>query len=295
MGYLSSYTIKDVILPIEKSNSKQAPQNTNPKISIITASYNQGQFLERTILSVINQNYSNFELIIIDGGSTDESVEIIKKYEEYISYWVSEKDNGQADAINKGLKMATGKLLCFQNSDDIFYANSFKLLAEFHQEQPDFDCYFGDLLFIDAADNTLEILKTSKFDIKAQILEGMQVFNQSLYFTKKIAEKHGYLDEKLSFVLDYENILRWAYNRAQFTKVPKLIGAFRIHEDAKTNQLQAVRQKEHEIVKKKYFDLVFANKKPSKIVYILLRLKKMAHFVFEFDFGYIFYRYSLKK
>ena len=96
-----------------------------PKLSIIIPNYNYGNYIEETILSVINQNYPNTELIIIDGGSTDDSIEIIKKYNKHINYWISEKDNGQADAINRGLKVATGDYVAFMNSDDTYLDNAF--------------------------------------------------------------------------------------------------------------------------------------------------------------------------
>lgn len=93
---------------------------SRPKISIVTPSYNQAEFLERTILRILNQNHTNLEYIIIDGGSTDSSAEIIKKYEKYLTYWISEKDDGQADAINKGFKIFKGKILAYLNPDDIY-------------------------------------------------------------------------------------------------------------------------------------------------------------------------------
>ena len=101
-----------------------------PKISIITPSFNQADYLEETILSIINQNYPNLEYIIIDGGSTDNSVEIIKKHEKNIDYWVSEKDNGQSHAINKGFAKATGEILNWINSDDILAENALIKIAE---------------------------------------------------------------------------------------------------------------------------------------------------------------------
>jgi glycosyltransferase involved in cell wall biosynthesis len=100
------------------------------KISVVIPSYNQGKFLESTILSVINQNYPSLELFLIDGGSTDNSVEIIKKYEKHFNYWVSEKDNGQSDAINKGFKLATGDIITWLCSDDLYTDNSLNKVNE---------------------------------------------------------------------------------------------------------------------------------------------------------------------
>ena len=116
--------------------------STYPKISIITPSYNQGQFLEQTIVSVLGQNYPNLEYVIIDGGSTDNSVEIIKKYEQHLAYWVSEKDKGQADAINKGLKFCTGEIFNWLNSDDYLENGAlYKIAAAF--ENPVIDMVAG--------------------------------------------------------------------------------------------------------------------------------------------------------
>src|SRR5690606_10615120 len=103
--------------------------NKLPKISIVTPSYNQGQFIEETILSIISQNYPNLEYIIIDGGSTDNTVDIIKKYENHLKYWVSEADKGQADAINKGLQHCTGDIFNWINSDDYLESNSLFTIA----------------------------------------------------------------------------------------------------------------------------------------------------------------------
>jgi glycosyltransferase involved in cell wall biosynthesis len=108
-----------------------------PKISIVTPSFNQGRFIEKTILSVIEQDYPNLEYIIIDGGSTDESVEIIKKYEKHLAYWVSEPDRGQSHAINKGFERATGEIFGWLNSDDWYHPGALKALAEAFAANPE--------------------------------------------------------------------------------------------------------------------------------------------------------------
>ncbi len=108
-----------------------------PRITIVTPSYNQGQYIEETILSVINQDYPNLEYIIIDGGSSDNTVEIIKKYSDRITYWISEKDNGQAHAINKGFRKATGDILNWLNSDDQLQPGALKIIAQRFGESPE--------------------------------------------------------------------------------------------------------------------------------------------------------------
>ena len=117
-----------------------------PKISIVTPSFNQGRFLEETILSVLNQRYPNLEYIVIDGGSTDESVDIIRRYENRLAYWISERDNGQVPAINKGLEQATGDIFAFINSDDVYLPGAFAAVAEYFENYPECEWVCGDTM-----------------------------------------------------------------------------------------------------------------------------------------------------
>ena len=120
-----------------------------PKISVITPSYNQAQFLERTIRSVIEQDYSNREYIIIDGGSSDASADIIRRYADRLTYWVSEKDNGQAHAINKGFAKASGNLLCWLNSDDFYEPDTLPFIADYFKSNPEVDVVCGGTCQVD--------------------------------------------------------------------------------------------------------------------------------------------------
>jgi glycosyltransferase involved in cell wall biosynthesis len=124
--------------------------NTNkPLVSIITPSFNQGRFLDQTIRSVLTQDYQPIEYIIIDGGSTDGTVEIIKQYESRLGYWVSERDKGQTEAINKGFAQAKGEILAWINSDDVYYPGAVSAAVETLSRNPDIGLVYGDLDFID--------------------------------------------------------------------------------------------------------------------------------------------------
>ena len=264
-----------------------------PKLSVITPSFNQAAFLERTILSVLNQNYPNLEYIIIDGGSNDGSVEIIKKYEKYLHFWVSEKDNGQVDAINKGLLRATGEWLSFQNSDDIYAPNALATVATEIAKSGSADILYGHIVMIDEHDAIIEQLKTVPFCRQCQVAEGMQIHNQSLFFKRSLIERFGLFDTAYQFAFDYEFITR-------FTMKPSVVcqqidhfwGGFRKHMSAKTSTISDVGRREHEAIKQ-----IFNNQLNPvlglKFWLWYCRLRKMGWFLLNFDFAYIKHRQKI--
>ena len=224
-----------------------------PKISIVTPSYNQGQFLERTILSVLNQNYPNLEYIIIDGGSTDGSVEIIKKYEKYLAYWVGEKDNGQSHAINKGLKMATGDIVAYLNSDDLYTPLSFKIVAKFFTENPGVDMVYSECLIIHE-ENDVERMPPVRKKISLELLvHGHCCFYQpTVFWTKKILNKVGLFDENLHYLMDRDYWIRVGRNSANVRYIPEYLAVYRFHKTCKS----AIKSKsfnfEREVIAKKH-------------------------------------------
>ena len=205
-----------------------------PKITVVTPSYNQAQFLERTIHSVLDQNYPNLEYIIIDGGSTDGSVDIIRKYEKYLSYWVSEPDKGQTDAINKGLRRSTGEWVAWQNSDDIYYPTAFHDLATAATKYPKAGLIIGNLMIIDEQDQPLRDIRYVKPSYLGLLAEGMVLVNQATFWRRSLHEDVGLLDENLHFSFDYEWFLR-LLNKSTGEHVKKQWGGFRLHDDAKTS------------------------------------------------------------
>jgi len=207
-----------------------------PKISIVIPLFNQALYIERTILSVINQNYPNTELIIIDGGSTDGSVDVLKKYQQFIRFWISEPDNGQSHALNKGFKVATGDILGWQNSDDIYLQNSFwKVEAAFRSDKDVSVCY-GNWFSIDEKDHILERHYSLKARYPNAPFENMDAYNQCLFWSKSAHERFGQFDERLFQIMDNDLIIRLVKNEGvgKFRRVDDFLGAFRRHSRQKT-------------------------------------------------------------
>jgi len=204
-----------------------------PLISIVTPSYNQGEFIEETIRSVLLQGYPNLEYIIIDGGSTDNSVEIIKKYEQYLAYWVSEQDKGQSNAINKGFYRAKGELIGWQNSDDYYHPKTFKIVAQ-EMNYNNFDIIYGAVKYVNQSGKFIRDYPVSSFEI-SKLIPYLNLGNQSMFFRKTILENRIFFKQKLHHALDQEYIVRLALKNYRFKFNPEAIGYYRTHEQSKSS------------------------------------------------------------
>lgn len=206
-----------------------------PRISIVTPSYNQAPFIERTLKSVLDQGYPNLEYIVVDGGSTDGSVEVIKKYADRLAYWVSEPDRGQAHAINKGLQRATGEWVAWQNSDDLYLPFCFEHVARAALKHPDAALIIGDMQLIDAGDHILREQRYVRPTYGALVAEGMVLTNQAAFWRRNLHTHIGWLDESLHYGFDYEWFLRLLQHDHHAVHIPKILGALRYHADTKTS------------------------------------------------------------
>ena len=245
-----------------------------PRISVITVSFNQAAFLERTILSVANQKYPNVEHIIIDGGSTDGSVGILERWGPKLAYWMSEKDNGQTHGINKGLARSSGDLIGFQNSDDIYLPGAFERVAECATKHPRAGVIYGDFLHIDQHDQVLDeqLLGTAALWVQSSL--GPQIHNQSAFWTREVQERIGLLDESYRFDMDYEFFSRALAAGFKAKHVRAFFGAFRHHSASKTSNLQEVSRRELEQVSSLYWDKTRARVLPRPIARQLAKAYK---------------------
>ncbi len=201
------------------------------KISIITPSFNQGQYIEDTILSVLGQDYSNLEYLIMDGGSKDQTLDVIKKYEDKITYWESKKDKGQSHAINKGLSKATGDIVAWLNSDDMYTDNALKRVANIFLKNPEVDIVYGNVWQCYPKETEKHINK--KFNPK-HFLTGVNMHQPSVFWRRKLHDTIGFLDEELYYTMDYDLWLRLFYNYKSY-KTETILSKFRCHEEAKTS------------------------------------------------------------
>lgn len=206
-----------------------------PKISIITPSYNQGKYLEETINSVLSQNYQNLEYIIIDGGSTDNSLEIIKKYESNLDYWISESDNGQSHAINKGFKIATGDILGWLNSDDLLFPDSLLNIGSYFSGNPDCNFVVGDASFVDIDKNILFNKYAFSYSFMDLLFynKGNYLPQPSVFFSREALCEVGLLDESLHYTMDLELWLRLR-NKYNLYTLSEILSLLRQHNQAKT-------------------------------------------------------------
>ncbi len=209
-----------------------------PEITIVTPSYNQGRFLEATIRSVLLQGYPNLEYIIIDGGSSDDSVEIIKKYENWIDFWVSEPDQGQSHAINKGFERATGQILAWLNSDDMYSPDALWCVGEIFNSRKG-DVVSGHAVFVDengAREGRYDASPVN-VDRLLDVRGGFSAPQQSTFWSRLCWERNGPLSEDLHYVMDYDYWIRMAASGEEWIILDKDLSFFRHHGAQKTADL----------------------------------------------------------
>ena len=200
-------------------------------VSIITPSYNQALYLEQTIQSVLQQDYPRIEYIVVDGASTDNSFEIIKRYNDRLAYWISEKDSGQAEAINKGFARAKGEILAWLNSDDYYLPDTISAVVKCFDENPEVVMLYGDMLAVNGTGQIINILKYRQYSL--QDLLCFQIVGQpSVFFRRSALEKTGLLDTSFHFMLDHHLWIRLA-QQGLILHVPQVWSAARYHPQAK--------------------------------------------------------------
>lgn len=212
------------------------PEDRLPSISLITPSFNQGPFIEETIRSVLLQGYPKLQYLIVDGGSRDGTVEVIRKYAPWLDYWISEPDRGQSHAINKGMMRATGQLANWLNSDDILAPGALWTVAEhFDATQPD-DVLVGHGVIVD--DKGRVVFAPQQVELSFEVLldwmSHSNFMQPSCFFPRTVAASIGFVDESLRYCMDVDLWLRLA-KRCRFRRIPDCLSFSKSHPDTKTN------------------------------------------------------------
>ena len=241
-----------------------------PLVSILTSSYNQGRFIEDTILSVQGQDYPNIEHIIIDGGSTDNTLNILQKYGDRI-IWISEKDKGQADAYNKGLKIAKGEIIGMLNSDDFYVDRGVvSYVVNLFQTNESIDVIYGDAVWVDQNNKVLKVYLRPKFSHNR--LKRFDFIPHPSAFIKRNSIPTPLFRDDLNFAMDYDLWLRMMENGCKFMHIDRIISAMRHHSLAKSVKHKLEMWKEGDVLRNKFNDYNSFVYQLNKIIDLLLLL-----------------------
>ena len=229
-----------------------------PRITVVTPSFNQAQFLEKTIQSVLTQDYPALEYIIVDGGSTDDSIAILRRYAGRLKWWCSEPDLGQADALRKGFARATGEVLCWLNSDDLLLPGALRIVGEYFRRNPGAQVVNGAAYCIDACDRPILRLHqcTYTHGVRAsgkrfRFYGQDGVYQPATFWRRKAYLEAGGMRTQLSFALDRDLFTRLA-ERQRFDVVSAYLACFRIHDASKSSSIQHVRRQEEALLQDEY-------------------------------------------
>jgi GT2 family glycosyltransferase len=213
-----------------------------PLVTIVTPSYNQGSFLRRTIESALRQTYPHIEYLVVDGGSTDESVSILCSYSSRF-WWVSEPDRGQAHALNKGFARARGTICSYLNSDDVLLPRAVETVVAYLQQHPEWQMVYGRATLIDEQNRSVGTYRTLPFSLR-RLAEDTCICQPAAFWRCSLAERIGPFDERLQYCMDYDYWLRMALAGSEIVHVDNLLACARIHPRAKTSTSLAAMYRE---------------------------------------------------
>ena len=266
------------------------------KFSVVTPSYNQGNFIEQTIQSVLDQQYPNLEYLILDGGSQDQSLATIQKYAPHLAYWVSGKDGGQANAINNGFKRCSGDIAAWLNSDDVYVPGTFAFVNDFFLTHPDVDFVYGDAEIIDPAGQFVMHRKELPVDtVMGDLIGwGLLIPQPSAFWRRQVFEQSGYLDETLNYGLDADLWFRMS-RHVRMQHVPRLFSRQRYHPDAKTIKGVTADPNYHReisgLMEKSYSRLRIARLIPFRFSWLPRNLYRVKRIFYRLILGHYFSGY----
>lgn len=225
---------------------------TFPMITVVVPSFNQARFLERTLCSILDQNYPNLELIVMDGGSTDGSVKILERYASSITYWVSRPDKGQTHALIEGFSRASGEIECWLNSDDLFQPGCLFEVAEFFARHPEADAVYGDATWIDPEDKVLRIQREIGFSRFIWMYTYDYIPGMSMFWRRSLYEKVGGLDPSYQLAMDADLFIRFAH-AGHIAHVRRQWSKMRFYPQQKNVRLRSISDAEDRRIRERYW------------------------------------------
>jgi glycosyltransferase involved in cell wall biosynthesis len=257
-----------------------------PRISIVTPSFNQAAFIEETIRSVLLQGYSDLEYLVIDGGSRDGSVDIIRKYEKWITHWVSESDHGQADAIQKGLNRVSGRISAYLNSDDIYMQGAIQRVAVRFARRPELDVVYGNLYRIDECGNVLEEHRNTPFMRWGYLYGGFFLHQPCTFWKTDVVRAVGGFNPEFRFDMDNDLFVRIAMARARFAFERAFLACFRVHESSKTSTILHVSREENDRIRERYLPFPF-NSAGGALIRSFSFARRLCWYTVQGDLGWL--------
>lgn len=256
------------------------------RISIVTPSFNQGEYIEECILSVINQNYDNLEYIICDGGSTDQTLEIIKKYEKHIHYWRSVKDNGQSAAIREGIQRSTGDIIGWLNADDVYTPDTLKCVVGVLNAATNIDVIYGDTEIIGPSGETIRQMKSVPFCKWGFLTNAFSLCQPSVFWRRKIYEKTAGIDPSQDLVMDQQLWFQFFKAGARFKHIRKILSKFRVHPKSKTMRYQAEMRELFNIARYRMCEIDMTDFR-YQLMRRVMRVRTVWHHILSGNIGYL--------